>query len=285
MKRYQLIATDSVQAPKIHSIGFSDDPRVTRFGPSVRNQYIIHYVLSGKGSFNGNKVETGQGFLIVPGMYEEYHSDESDPWSFLWIISEDPMMEYFFSRHCANEETSIFKFYNLYELDLIAKQLMSATNSFSSMTRISELFLHIFNTCVAVESKPKNPITRIYLDFSVNYIKTNLHLPISVNDLCNTIGITQPYLYRIFKQELGLSPKQFILSCKLSEAKKPLLNTELSISQIADSIGYENVLEFSKFFQNKRTFPQQHIDKSSPDCKPCVYKSYCFLIVVLSFYY
>jgi AraC family transcriptional regulator of arabinose operon len=251
LKRYQLIATDSVQAPKIYSIGFSDDPRVTRFGPSVRNQYIIHYVLSGKGSFNGNKVEKGQGFLIVPGMYEEYHSDESDPWSFLWIISEDPMMEYFFSRHCANEETSIFKFYNLYELDLIAKPLMSATNSFSSMTRISELFLHIFNACVAAESKPKKPITRIYLDFSVNYIKTNLHLPISVNDLCNTIGITQPYLYRIFKQELGLSPKQFILSCKLSEAKKLLLNTELSISQIADSVGYENVLEFSKFFSKQ----------------------------------
>ena len=99
LKRYQLIATDSVQAPKIYSIGFSDDPRVTRFGPSVRNQYIIHYVLSGKGSFNGNKVEKEQGFLIVPGMYEEYHSDESDPWSFLWII---------FSRGIAQTKKQVF---------------------------------------------------------------------------------------------------------------------------------------------------------------------------------
>ena len=172
-------------------------------------------------------------------------------------------MQYFFSRHSANEETGIFKFYNLYELDLIAKQLMSVTNSFSSMTRISELFLHIFNTCIAVESTPKNSITRMYLDFSVNYIKTNLHLPISVNDLCNAIGITQPYLYRIFRQELGLSPKQYILSCKLSEAKKLLINTELSISQIANSVGYENVLEFSKFF-SKQT-----------NISPTVYRNTC----------
>ena len=113
------------------------------------------------------------------------------------------------------------------------------------------IFLHIFNTCIAVESTKENSITRIYLDFSVNYIKTNLHLPISVNDLCNAIGITQPYLYRIFRQELGLSPKQYILSCKLSEAKKLLINTELSISQIANSVGYENVLEFSKFFSKQ----------------------------------
>ena len=251
MKRYQLIATDCVQAPKIHCIGFSDDPKITRFGPSVRSQYIIHYILSGKGTFNGNIVEKGQGFLISPGTHEEYYSDENDPWSFLWIISEDPMMEYFFTQHCANEGTGIFKFYNLYELDLIAKQLLSATSSFSQMTRLSELFLHIFNSCVAIEGTSKDSITRVYFDFSVNYIKTNLHLPISVSDLCNTLGITQPYLFRIFRQETGLSPKQYILSFKLAEAKRLLDHTELSISQIANSVGYGNVLEFSKFFSKQ----------------------------------
>ncbi len=254
LKIYQLIATDSVQIPKIYSIGFSDDQNVTRYGPSVRNQYIIHYVLSGKGRFNGNRVSKGEGFLIVPGMHEEYHADESEPWSFLWIISEDPAMQYFFSRHHANEKTGIFKFHNSYELDTIVKQLLSATSSFSSMTQLSELFLHIFSSCIEIESTPKSSTTRIYFDFSVNYIKTNLCLPISVNDLCNTIGITQPYLYRIFRQETGLSPKQYILSCKLAEAKKLLTHTELSISQIANSVGYENVLEFSKFFSKQTNF-------------------------------
>ena len=108
LRRYQLIATDSVQIPRIHSIGYSDDTRVTRFGPSVRNQYIVHYVLSGKGYFNGNKVEKGQGFLILPGMHEEYHSDEAEPWEFVWIISEDPAMQWFFERHNSNEKTQIF---------------------------------------------------------------------------------------------------------------------------------------------------------------------------------
>ena len=99
MQRHHLIAGDSVQIPQIYSIGFSDDPQITRFGPSVRNQYIVHYVLSGKGRFNGTRVEKGQGFLIVPGMREEYYPDEKEPWSFLWIISEDPQMEYFFNAH------------------------------------------------------------------------------------------------------------------------------------------------------------------------------------------
>jgi len=263
LKRYQFIATDSVQAPKIYSIGFSDDPRVTRFGPSVRNQYIIHYVLSGKGSFNGNKVEKGQGFLIVPGMYEEYHSDESEPWSFLWVISEDPAMQYFFSRHSANEKTGIFKFYNKYEFERIVNLLTSTPSSFSTTAQLSEMFLHIFNSCVESNITPQSPVTKIYFNFAVNYIKTNLHSPISVADLCDAIGITQPYLYKIFKKETKMSPKQYISNCKIFKAKELLAHTELSVSLVAKSVGYENVLDFSKFF-SKQT-----------NISPTVYRNTC----------
>lgn len=263
MKRYHLIATDSIQIPKIYSIGFSDDIRVTQFGPSVRNQYIIHYVLSGQGSFNGNKVEKGAGFLIVPGMYEEYHADENDPWSYLWIISEDPAIEYFFSRHNANEKTGIFMFHNKYELDRIAYLLTSAPRVFSTTAQLSEMFLHIFNSCIESNITPQSSVTKIYFDFAVNYIKTNLHLSVSVADLCDAIGITQPYLYKIFKQETGISPKQYISNCKIAEAKKLLINTELSISQIANSVGYENVLDFSKFFSKQM------------DISPTMYRNTC----------
>ncbi len=248
MERHQWIAADSVQPPQIYSIGFSDDPRITRFGPSVRNQYIIHYVLSGKGTFNGSPVGRGQGFLIVPGMHEEYFPDTMDPWSFLWVISEDPCMQVFFDCHQANGKTGIFRFQNLYELEPIVQRLLACTDSFSSSTQLAELFLHIFHACVATERKGQRSAAELYFEFSVNYVKTNLHLPLSVADICQATGITQPYLYRIFKQAAGCSPKQYISGCKLTEAKRLLLQTELSVSQIAASVGFENVLDFSKFF-------------------------------------
>ena len=251
MGRYQMIANDSIPIPQIYSIGFSSDPRITRFGPAIRDQYIIHYVLSGKGTFNGNKVEKGEGFLIVPGMHEEYYSDEKNPWAFVWIISEDSAMQFFFDRHNANNETGIFQFHNLYEINALAERLQSSSSSSCSSTQLSELFLRIFHSCIETESKPQNPVTRLYFEFSLNYIKTNLHLPISVNELCNAIGITQPYLYRVFKQKAGCSPKQFILNSKLKEAKRLLLQTELSISQIANSVGFQNILDFSKFFSKQ----------------------------------
>ena len=248
MKRHTLIAVDSVRTPKICSIGFSNDPEVTRFGPSVRNQYIIHYVLSGKGIFNGNKVERGQGFLISPNTPEEYYPDEREPWSFLWVISEDPAMRRFFELHNASTESGIFNFTNLYEIERVVERLTSVETGFSSSAELSETFLHIFNSSIASERTPQSSTSRLYFEFSVNYVKTNLHLSISVNELCRAIGITQPYLYRIFKEATGVSPKRYILDCKLAEAKRLLSQTDLSVTQIADSVGYESVLDFSKLF-------------------------------------
>jgi AraC family transcriptional regulator of arabinose operon len=107
-----MISADEIPVPRILSIGFSDDTAVTRFGPSRRKQYIIHYVLNGKGFFNGNAVVQGQGFLITPGIDEEYCSNPEDPWTYLWIISEDEAMSRYFDLYGADSATGIFEFHN-----------------------------------------------------------------------------------------------------------------------------------------------------------------------------
>ncbi len=59
------------------------------YGPTVRPNYIIHYITEGKGCFcaEGNKyeLEAGQGFLIVPGQQTFYQADKELPWTYLWV--------------------------------------------------------------------------------------------------------------------------------------------------------------------------------------------------------
>ena len=250
MQKHHMIAADSIPIPHINAIGFSDDPHITHFGPSVRNQYIIHYILSGSGFFNGHRLRRGEGFLITPGLHEEYYPDNDDPWSFIWVISEDPAMQYFFDRYGANEQTGIFKINDLYSLFPIAEKLKTVLDKPSSSTLLAETFLQSFHSCTYEQVKNRS-VAKIYVDFSVNYIKVNLHLPLNVTDLCEKLGVSQPYLYRIFKQETGCSPKQYILSRKLEHAKTLLTQTNFTVSRISDSVGFSDVLEFSKFFSKQ----------------------------------
>ena len=59
------------------------------FGPCVRNNYLLHYVFSGKGIFqtenNTYHLHKGQMFLISPNQLTYYKADDSDPWLYRWI--------------------------------------------------------------------------------------------------------------------------------------------------------------------------------------------------------
>lgn len=242
-----VIGADEIPVPRILSIGFSDEPAVTRFGPSRRKQYIIHYVLSGRGVFNGSEVSSGQGFLITPGMDEEYFPDASEPWSFLWIISEDESMANYFERHGADKMTGIFEFHNKYVLESVINALGQGGARPASSAVLAELFLRIFNESV-VSSTATNDAARRYVDLSEGFVTANLHHPITVSALCKFLGVSQPYLYKVFRETLGASPKEYISARKITEAKRLLRESSLYISEVASAVGFYDALAFSRFF-------------------------------------
>lgn len=60
--RYELYASSDSDCWGIDAIGYSGAEMTTRFGPGRRNNYIIHYVLSGQGYFNGVSVKKVRAF-------------------------------------------------------------------------------------------------------------------------------------------------------------------------------------------------------------------------------
>lgn len=59
------------------------------FGPGMREIYILHYVLRGRGVFEENgrayPVETGGTFLVRPQAIIRYAPDPADPWEYIWV--------------------------------------------------------------------------------------------------------------------------------------------------------------------------------------------------------
>lgn len=59
------------------------------WGPAVRNQYLLHYIISGKGTYTvGEETYTlhaNECFLIRPGERTYYIADREDPWEYMWV--------------------------------------------------------------------------------------------------------------------------------------------------------------------------------------------------------
>ncbi len=89
----------------------------------------------------------------------------------------------------------------------------------------------------------------LYCDHAVNYIHYHLFRLITVEKLTDLFGVTQSYLYHIFAEKYGMSPKRYITDCKLLKAKQLLMETNLLVCEVAASVGYPDVLCFSKQFK------------------------------------
>lgn len=250
--RYQFFSSGSCPLLDISCIGYAYNPEVTRYGPYKRNCYIIHYVLSGKGYFKGEVVSKGEGFLITPEMCKEYYPDPDEPWSLLWIISEDEKMNELFEIFNADKKTGIFSFDYVLQVQRLANELVNASvrlyNSFELLGKFLTIFACHFKSA---ETAPKLKNEDIYVEAAEKYINTNIQMPVTVDELTTFLGVSQPYLFKIFKKHFLVSPKEYIIEKKMSYAQELLKNSDLSITDIAKSVGYNDVLGFSKLFKKK----------------------------------
>lgn len=94
--------------------------------------------------------------------------------------------------------------------------------------------------------------------YSILYMNKNISKKIIRKDIANQLGVNQDYLTRIFKQEMGINLWKYLTLCKLELARKMLLHSGLSIKEIADECGFEDLSYFDKiFFKHYKTSPSK----------------------------
>ena len=71
---------------------------------------------------------------------------------------------------------------------------------------------------------------------------------ITLEELAKLVNLTSPYLSKIFKQEMGASPREYILNTRMNKAKLLLAQTSKTISEIALETGYSNASSFTNLF-------------------------------------
>ena len=82
----------------------------------------------------------------------------------------------------------------------------------------------------------------------VEYVHENVSEPLAVDQLAKLAGMSVSTLERRFRSHLGTSPKRFILHSKVAAACERLLSTPMTISEISESLGYNEHASFTRAF-------------------------------------
>ena len=80
------------------------------------------------------------------------------------------------------------------------------------------------------------------------YIDENYRENIDRNDVAAVTFVTPNYLSKLFKNNMNMNLREYINQLRVEEAKRLLLSTSMSVSEIASNVGYYNISYFSTVF-------------------------------------
>lgn len=87
------------------------------------------------------------------------------------------------------------------------------------------------------------------IEEAIRYIRKNYGNCISLEDAAEAANVSAPYLSKIFKEKMEIGFNDYLTKIRLEESQKLLADTNLSVKEIASSVGYSDEKYYSKLFK------------------------------------
>ncbi len=219
------------------------------------NQYILHYITDGKGTFNGRTVTKGEGFLVVPGADHCMASDGEDPWHFRWISFEGREAKWQMKHIGLDEENPYFRFDFGDQLEELFDDVIYQEHGDCELNTYMQGVFYIimsYHQKQYSRDRSRENIPAHYVRKALQYVDEYYREPMRMEDIAAKLHISRKYLCSVFQQRIGMTPKEYLLLRRLDAAADLLVHTDMTVSEIAAHVGYGDYTQLSRLFRMKR---------------------------------
>lgn len=230
----------------------------------IRNEgYNLHQIIfsiKGNGILKVNgeikNIPEGSYFYLKPNEAHEYYKN-SDTWETHWIMFSGENIENLLKKLSFNESTVYYNKNNI--------KVMKIYNDISNTLKSCEKFsgfiasTYLYNLLVEIyisrqtENAINNSCDRDIISPIIDYINLNFTNDIELETLAKLVDVTPQYLCKVFKKKLLIRPFEYITRCRIQEAKKLLLSSNMTIKNIASSVGFRDTSYFCATFKKYET--------------------------------
>ena len=228
------------------------------YGPHTRRYFLIHYIASGSGVFQSrgvtHRLAAGQCFVIRPGEMTYYRADAENPWRYIWIgfTASLPL-----PRTLAEADVFDARAYaDLFD-DLAEKQAHFASRAGDGGVREAyfcgkalELLLRL-GAAASADALTLPPTVAV----AKNMLDTEYASSLTVAALAERLHHDRAYFSRLFRASLGMSPQQYLVERRMTEAARLLTECGFSPTTAAAAVGYPDLFSFSKMFKKRYGIP------------------------------
>ncbi|MFE5319019.1 AraC family transcriptional regulator [Paenibacillus sp. NPDC056579] len=246
-----------------------------RVGPQVLDYYLVHYVVSGRGTFRcmgtDYHLEKGSSFFIFPGELVSYASDETDPWCYRWIGFKGNQVDQLLSSIGISQHEPVSSTKSPRKMSTLFLQVeQTLKKRLSHCDMQSQGYMRLIMAEYGQDAS-RDPIAteeasgiQQQVEQAIRWLTLQYHQPISIESMAHSLGYHRTHLSKMFKQHTGMAPMNFLLKIRMERAKILLLES-LTIEQVASSVGFSDPLYFSKQFKKwyGRSPSEYRLDQST----------------------
>ncbi|MBE6904194.1 MAG: AraC family transcriptional regulator [Ruminococcaceae bacterium] len=214
-------------------------------------EYLLIYTVDGCGElfYNEQKIKLTPKSLVLINCkkYQLYSTVKNSSWHFRWIhfsamdsicfeeyINDDKI-------YICNSETVFNDIFN--EL----KNIDEMTGAYEQI-RISQMLQTIIGDMIYYKNIAVSK-SNDTLETAINYINNNYKNEISIEKLADLCGISKYHFIRQFKKMYGTTPHKYIIIKRVDSAKRLLLNSNMSVGEIAEKAGFCDSKNFILHFK------------------------------------
>ncbi len=249
------------RTPKIARLSHSfNDPHWNYQYHVHKNETELAYISNGKGKYTINNtsydIQKGDILIIEKGAIHSVTSNEDNPLS-CWTCAikdyklidqqeEGFMLASNICPHLSSKEHEPFIHQLFLEMERIRHQNMTYT--ISTLDTLSNALANVYYEIFHRNAKTERPKNSSFARDILIFINENYASNISLKKLSEQFHISPDYISHEFSKVYGISPINYCIDRRISEAKWMLINTSNSLVSISRKVGYENTSHFSNLF-------------------------------------
>lgn len=243
----------------LYELGTNKCEPLYSYEHQVHSRIVLHLILNGKGTLciEGRHYDVGphQIFLIPENIRTSYQADKDDPWEYIWFHIGGPKIPFILKEIGLNAQNPVYTPLACYkEIEALACDILeNYTRQYYCIGTLYKLFDYLIEN--SANKAPANiDNSLLYVKNVISYIQLKYSEPIKIENVAFALGLNRSYLTRLFKEATGYSLQDYLLTYRMKIALKLLCQNTMSVSEIAQSVGYGDTFTFSKAF--KRHFGQ-----------------------------
>lgn len=207
-----------------------------KYGPAVRDYWLIHYVTNGRGQFaihgKTHQISPGMLFIIPPYTEIAYVGDEKNPWDYVWV-----------GFHLEGDVPDLLKTPVL-SCPAAGRAFEKMKGCNGAVFPLSACILELFS--IFEEDTPKE---KDYVSQAVACMEAEYAQELSVSQLARRLGLDRSYFSDLFHKRMGLAPGQYLIRLRMEKAAELMTVHGYTPTLAAQSCGYPDFPQFSKRFK------------------------------------